>query len=226
MGFSTQNIIGHKEGFIVEGDILIRNHELDALPDSKFLRVGGEEQYHTYNLVTGLPRTVTLKFKDGWPPAEFQAYREALDIVVARYNALGLRLTLQRSIVPGPANIFISRDLSISPFLGLAVFPTANGEPGNLIRINTVGVGNTYSRVLLLAHEIGHCIGFRHTDYADRSFSCGGAFAPESANPLGAVHIPGTPVGPDPNSWMLACLYPFQDRPFNSNDVIALNYVY
>jgi len=31
-----------------------------------------------------------------------------------------------------------------------------------------------YTIVSVIAHEAGHCIGFRHTDCMDRSYSCGG----------------------------------------------------
>jgi hypothetical protein len=78
----------------------------------------------------------------------------------------------------------------------------------------------------ILAHEMGHCIGFRHTDYMDRSFSCGGSPTNEGASTVGAIQIPGTPAGPDPNSWMLSCIGSGQNRPFNANDKTALNYLY
>ncbi|WP_262510258.1 zinc-dependent metalloprotease [Sediminitomix flava] len=35
---------------------------------------------------------------------------------------------------------------------------------------NLYNLGNL---TIIIAHEIGHCIGFCHTDYMDRSFSCG-----------------------------------------------------
>ena len=74
--------------------------------------------------------------------------------------------------------------------------------------------------------KMGHCIGMRHTDYMDRSYSCGGAYANEGASSVGAVLIPGTPATADPNSWMLACIGNGINRPFNANDVTALNYLY
>lgn len=79
----------------------------------------------------------------------------------------------------------------------------------------------------VIAHEIGHCIGFRHTDYMNRAYSCGsGGNEGQENNGVGAVHIPGTPTGPDAASWMLACLSATTDRPFNSNDKVALAYLY
>ena len=80
--------------------------------------------------------------------------------------------------------------------------------------------------ITILSHEMGHCIGFRHTDYMDRSFSCNGAPVNEGAGNIGAIHIPGTPTGPDRRSWMLSCLGKNDNRPFNKNDQIALDYLY
>ena len=79
-----------------------------------------------------------------------------------------------------------------------------------------------------MAHEIGHCIGFRHTDWFNRSISCGGFPANEGEGSIGAVHIPGTPTGADLSSFMLSCI-PFSqgvDRPFTTADKVALDYLY
>ena len=78
----------------------------------------------------------------------------------------------------------------------------------------------------VLTHEMGHCIGFRHTDYMARQYSCGGKRkVNEGTAGVGAVLIPGTPSTPDAESWMLACSNG-GNRLFNANDVIALNYLY
>ncbi|MBC8083111.1 MAG: protease, partial [Hymenobacter sp.] len=90
-----------------------------------------------------------------------------------------------------------------------------------------IGTANASTYIAtILAHEVGHCIGFRHTDYAGRQYSCGGAPVNEGASSVGAVYIPGTAPGNDPNSWMLACIGGGQNRPFNANDVTALRFVY
>jgi hypothetical protein len=79
----------------------------------------------------------------------------------------------------------------------------------------------------VIQHEIGHCIGFRHTDYMNRSYSCGGRRVNEEKPPsgLGAILIPGTPSTPDAESWMLACSNG-GNRTFNANDVTAMNVLY
>jgi hypothetical protein len=76
-----------------------------------------------------------------------------------------------------------------------------------------------------MAHEMGHCIGFRHTDYMNRAYSCGGSTYNEGSAGVGAIHIPGTPTGPSASSWMLACSNG-GNRPFTSADRTALNYLY
>jgi hypothetical protein len=60
----------------------------------------------------------------------------------------------------------------------------------------------------------------------DRSYSCGGAPTNEGDGGVGAIHIPGTPTGPDAASWMLACLGASTNRPFQANDKTALNFLY
>jgi hypothetical protein len=60
----------------------------------------------------------------------------------------------------------------------------------------------------------------------DRSYSCGGSPTNEGASTVGAIHIAGTPTGPDAKSWMLACISSGENRPFNANDKTALTTVY
>lgn len=220
LGFSNKNVIQDDGGYIVEGDIFLSARDLDSKPSSTFLRIGGEEQYRTTNLVKSTPRTITVSISSQLP----SSYVAALDECLARYNALGLTLTFQR--VSSGANISIVK--GNGQFLASAGFPTSAGQPYGQVKVNSRAIGNQPQATVatILAHEIGHCIGFRHTDYMDRSYSCGGATSNEGASTVGAILIPGTPAGPDPNSWMLACIGSGQNRPFNSNDRTALTYLY
>ena len=79
----------------------------------------------------------------------------------------------------------------------------------------------------IMAHEMGHCIGFRHTDYYNRAISCGGSVSDEGASTVGANLIPGTPSTATlaAQSWMLACT-DGSNRFFNSDDKTALNFLY
>ncbi|CAA9297652.1 MAG: Milk-clotting protease [uncultured Cytophagales bacterium] len=222
LGFGTSDVKRIPGGFLVEGDILLTQKSLDEVPDYKVLRVGEQEHYRTFNLVGGLPRTITISMSSTLNANS--CYVNALNTAIARYNNQGLLIRFQRVTSGGNINIISGS----GSFLASAGFPSG-GNPYPQVVVNVSALGSCPSNgylATILAHEVGHCIGFRHTDYMDRSYSCGGSFANEGASTVGAVHIPGTPTGPDPTSWMLACIGTGQSRPFNANDVTALNYLY
>ncbi len=225
LGFSSDNIIAEEGGYIVEGDIFIPANELKRSLNGAILRVGDVEQYRTTNLVTRLPRTITVALTSRIDAA---IYGPVLDEVVRRFNAENLQITLQR--VSSGANITFDR--ANGSYLASAGFPTASGDPFNSVKVNTRAIGSGTSSTFInyaatiFAHELGHCIGFRHTDYMNRAYSCGGSAVNEGASTVGAILIPGTPSGPDPNSWMLACIGSGVNRPFNANDKTALSFLY
>lgn len=221
LGFSNKNVSMDEDGnYVVEGDIVLSQASLDAAPDMQFLRVGSEEQYRTYNLVTGLPRVIKVSVSSKLP----SSYKAALDEALARYNAENLRITFQR--VTSNADIQIVK--AAGNYLASAGFPTSTGAPYSQVKVNSNALnGQPQATVAsVLAHELGHCVGFRHTDYMNRAFSCGGQAVNEGASTIGAVFIPGTNANPDPNSWMLSCIGSGQNRPFNANDKVALGYLY
>jgi uncharacterized lipoprotein NlpE involved in copper resistance len=218
LGFSNKDVFTDGNDYIVEGDIRISQSELDQRADVSLLRVGGEEQYRTTNLVTGLPRNITVSLASG-----LSTWSTALNTALSRYNALGLRITFTR--VTSGANIQIVS--GTGSFLASSGFPSG-GNPYNRVILNASAVAGQPNNTVasILAHEIGHCIGFRHTDYFNRAYSCGGSAVNEGSAGVGAINIPGTPTGADPNSWMLSCIGSGQNRPFNANDITALNYLY
>ncbi|HJW17082.1 MAG TPA: M57 family metalloprotease [Flavisolibacter sp.] len=228
LGFGTTDVRKVDEGYLVEGDIVLTNENLDYVPPMGILRVGESEQYRTTNLVTKLPRTITVT-----TTGLTQPYIDGTIQTVTRYNNLNLQIKFQY-INSGNADITIV-GFNQGPSggyitLGSSGFPTKRGNPYSQVKMNTnqyaYGTNPDPTYVgSVIQHEIGHCIGFRHTDYMDRSYSCGGAASNEGASNVGGVHIPGTPTGPDANSWMLACSNG-RDRTFNANDKTALNYLY
>ena len=225
LGFGTSDLKAVQGGYVVEGDILLTPELLNGSPAYSMLRVGGEEQYRTTNLVTRLPRTLTVSVSSQFSAA----YVTAADEAIRRYNAANLQLKFRR-ITSGTADLPIVYASNLGPgVLGQSGgFPqNGNPAPGFKLVPSVIGNQNTNAIATIMAHEMGHCIGFRHTDYFNRSYSCGNVPNPnEGASDVGAVRIPGTPSGADPNSWMLACVGTNVNRPFNSNDLIALNYLY
>jgi hypothetical protein len=226
LGFGISDVRVHEDGYLVEGDIILTNEVLNRQVNGNILKVANAEQYRTTNLVKGTPRVISVALDSKL--AAHAGYPEALQEMVNRYNAL--KLTLTYKVVSSGATItYVNGNGS---YLASAGFPTSSGEPYGQVKVNARAIGSGTSTTFInylatiLAHEGGHCIGFRHTDYMDRSFSCGGAPTNEGASTVGAILIPGTPSGPDAKSWMLSCIGSGVNRPFNSNDKTALNYLY
>ncbi|WP_025143933.1 M57 family metalloprotease [Pedobacter jeongneungensis] len=230
LGFSTDNVRKIDEGYLVEGDILLTDDNLTEPAAGANLNIAETEQYRTTNVVKSLPRVVTVSVTN-LP----QVYSDAVNTMISRYNSLGLRLTFQRASAGAKGNIDIV-GFNEGPSggfitLGSSGFPTSSGAPYSQVKMNTNAAAyGTNPNLLYLAsvlqHEVGHCIGFRHTDYMNRAFSCGSSGAGnEGASNVGAVRIPGTPSAPDAASFMLACSNG-GNRTFNANDVIAINYLY
>ncbi len=250
MGFSTADVQKIDEGYLVEGDIILTKADLSANHSSPNMLIANEEQYRTNNLVNasanpvikialtfgstssgGLLGTGLLGSSGGTGSSPYQAaFSAALDEAIRRYNAENLSIKFQR--VTSGAKITVTAYSENSNTLASAGFPNSYGDPYSQIKVNTysfstnTGTTNINFIATILAHEIGHCIGFRHTDYMNRAYSCGGTAYNEGSANVGAINIPGTPTAADPNSWMLACIARDVDRPFNANDKIALNYLY
>jgi hypothetical protein len=207
--------------YLVEGDILLHSDDLNGASHSNKLRIAEVEQYHTFNLVKSLPRTITISVEG----SVSTGFSTAVNNAIARYNSETLNITMQRVSSGGDINI---RLVNTGQYIASAGFPDAQGNP--YPEVKYAKKYSTYSdgfMTTVIAHEIGHCIGFRHTDYMNRAYSCGsGGNEGQATSGVGAVHIPGTPTGPDAASWMLACLSSTTNRPFNANDKTALDYVY
>lgn len=231
-GFSTDGVKKVANGYLVEGDITLTPDNLSSTVSSPSLLIANSEQYRTTNLVKNLPRTVTVSISGtlvGLP-----VWSTAADSMIARYNRLGLRLRFLRVASGGNVDIngFNQGPSGGYITLGSSGFPDASGNPYSQIKMNTNAQAYGSNPALLyvtnvMQHEMGHCIGFRHTDYFNRALSCGGSRSNEGTAGVGAIRIPGTPSGFDSESFMLACSNGgATDRTFNPNDKIALNYLY
>jgi len=230
-GFEVEGLVtgamGGVSGYVVEGDIFLTVEQIRDLAPRVSVDTDTElqtEHYRTRNLVNG-PREIRVFQNTGFRRNARRAFNRAL----RRYNNLGLELTFRRVSNRNNADIVIDLEDLPPGVLGRSGgFPTAAGNPASrivLARSIFSGTNVPADTPTVIAHEIGHAIGLRHTDLFNRSFSCGGRPVNEGDGGVGAIFIPGTPDGPEAGSYMLACSNG-TDRPFTRGDRRALRRTY
>jgi hypothetical protein len=187
-------------------------------------RDGSSEQYRTTNLVdTGVVKKICVV-----STSQFDAYSRlsaGLDLAIDNYNSQNLAFVMVRGSAADCSATINARTTSGTG--GSAGFPSG-GKPYGTINIG-VGLQNYSVDVSehVITHELGHCIGFRHSDYYDRSISCGGGYSNEGASNVGAIHIPGTPTtATRGGSIMNACFTSTESGEWSSSDRSALSYLY
>ena len=213
-----------KYNYVLEGDIVITPETFEAMQHSDVHHVGAVgEQYRTNNLVSS-PRTISVIGYTGGGNALTTKMRTALQQAVDNYNALNMGLSFTLTFAANTnADIVVYRVGGGAG--GQAGFPSG-GNPYKWVQI--FSQTNNYSTDVnehVITHEIGHTLGLRHTDYFNRSLSCGSG-GNEGDGGVGAIHIPGTPTGFDANSVMLSCFSSSENGEFGSFDIVALETLY
>ncbi|WP_408041639.1 M57 family metalloprotease [Tenacibaculum amylolyticum] len=206
----------------MESDIHMPEEQALNLPNLQEL---SGRNYHTNNLVAQNTVINIIGYTGGGGFGLSNKAQTALQWAVNNYNRLNLSISFNLTYGTNyqPQDMVVYNNPNESGSGGSAGFPSG-GAPFKFVQIYGLEGFNTNVNEHVITHEIGHSVGFRHTDYFSRQ-SCG-QNVNEGAGSIGANPIPGTPSGYDPTSIMLACFSGSTDGEFNNNDVTALRYLY
>ncbi|MBO9202093.1 MULTISPECIES: M57 family metalloprotease [Niastella] len=230
-GFSKDHIQDIGKYYLVEGDMLFdkNNTDMDFFEDYFKNELTGASDNNGRHWVT--PTLVSqynvenmkmdiAEFNFG---VELNEWKRSSATAMSNWAGIAntsINFVRYPASLDGDRFINIVDDAGVLPnnVIAAAEFPTS-GKPGFQIRVNLDFLSNmTVSegqRVYNMTHEIGHCIGFRHSDLANNT---------EAQN--GAIAVPTTSAGIDNFSVMKAGTALNSWAGFSSDDIVAAQTVY
>jgi hypothetical protein len=184
LGFRADMIEDHGDFVLVEGDIYLSKAQLRTVTP---LRAGTDPrtpsfQYRTTNLVTSSNvRDIVVNLSG---LSSQSAWQTAARDAMTHWNGTGSNVQMTEGTTS--ADISVATTCTSSNVAAYASFP-ASGNTGPTIYVNTCFAYSTTSaqKVHNMVHELGHTIGFRHSNYTQMG---------ESAGTEGAVLVTGTPT--------------------------------
>jgi len=216
-GFPANDIM------VVNGVVYVgRDAEVSLASSREMIRAANtsKEQYRT---TTTISASLTKICING---STFTGvFSTALDLAIQNYDEQPLTFAMARTPSAGCS-------FTINAVLAPGVVGGSSGFPSGGLPFGQINIGDglaTFSVDTVehvITHEIGHTIGFRHSDYYNRSISCGSG-GNEGDGGIGAILIPGTPstatVG---GSVMNSCFRSTETGEWSSTDITALNALY
>jgi Dual-action HEIGH metallo-peptidase/Bacterial tandem repeat domain 1 len=217
MGFAGSSIVDMGEYFLVEGDIAFAKDEHDP----------GKQKAHTEQASThkqvkfSKQPNITVRVDASIPAFGTDNWRNEIATAINDWNNVTncrIRFTLTTA---SKADITFLSDGNSLPdkTVASASFPSG-GAPGSKIRINldfnkNQNLSSPQKRYNMV-HELGHCIGLRHTNWVARG---------ETVGSFGANQIPNTPTT-DGNSVMNGGTAQFSWAGFSGADITAVQVLY
>jgi hypothetical protein len=198
----------HKnDRFIIGGDVIISRIAVEDYMAGKHLirDKNGRTEQRRYTYLVSDTYVYNIKFfLEASTPAE---WKPAITQAIAEWNAVGgAKVHMSETTNSSQANVRVNSMYEDANWVARAELPYSDASPGHVLTINTkYNSMSAGEKLFAMAHEMGHTIGFLHTDQTD-----------------GAL-IPGTPAT-DPNSVMNSFVLPWNG--FTNYDKIALRQLY
>lgn len=199
-----------------------RDAEVSLAASREMLDAGdsSKEQYRTTNTVSTSLAKICIN------GSTFTGvFSTALDLAIQNYEEQPITFAMARTPSTGCS-------FTIDAVLQPAVVGGSSGFPSSGLPFSTINIGDglaTFSIDTIehvITHEIGHAIGFRHSDFFNRSISCGTGGNEGDAG-VSAIHIPGTPTDATVGgSIMNSCFRTTEPGEFTATDVTALRALY
>ncbi|WP_161973484.1 M57 family metalloprotease [Arcticibacter tournemirensis] len=199
-GFDIDSIKELDEYYLIENDMMVSRKRLkEALEGNKTKSAEGKtSQYNTFNLVSNYSNyNINVYVEQSiWTIPDWYG---GLNTAISAWNSIpGSNIKLH--LISDDYNASERADIIVRADGGVladdeaarAEFPVSSGRPGSVILVNT-DIKDPYTNYFLnmnqtawnMIHEIGHCLGLRHTNWYFRN---------EGTLPYGAIHVPGTPA--------------------------------
>jgi len=193
--------------FIIDNDVVITKQVVEDYMAGKHLTQdkNGRVQQRRYTYLVSDAYVYNIKYYlEASTPSE---WRSSITQAIAEWNAVGgAKVRLSEVSTSSQANIRVNAFYDAGNWVARAELPYPDGSPGHVLTINTRF--NTMSgseKLFAMVHEMGHNIGFLHTNQTDGTL------------------IPGTPDS-DPNSVMNSFVLPWNG--FTFYDQVALRQLY
>jgi hypothetical protein len=208
-GYSKDLIVFDKNNnrFIIDQDVVISKAAVEDYMAGKHLsrNESGRVEQRRYTYLVSDAYVYNIKYfletsvPNEWKPSITQA--------IAEWNAVGgAKVRLSEVTTASQANIRVNSMYDTQNWVARAELPYSDGSPGHVLTINTrFNTMSSGEKLFAMVHEMGHNIGFLHTNQTDGTL------------------IPGTPET-DPNSVMNSFVLPWNG--FTNYDRVALRQLY